>query len=163
MKYRLLFLFLVCSFFVSASDVILVSLHYENGEISLNERYNLVGHYPDRKIQEGDHYLSVVSGKGEKLYSFRFNVPNKIYTDSSSKGGNVIELDEVDFGLLVPYFEEAKDIKIYKGNEELLTIKNPRAKGNYYWIILLLILVILVLIGFWWFNRNTYKNKKEIQ
>ncbi len=162
MKFKLLFLLLVCSFFVVASDVVLVSLHYEDGKLSLNNKYNLFGYYPDRKIQEGEYYLAVVSSKNAKIYSFRFDVPNRIYVDSSSKGGDVIVLNKVDFGLLVPYFEEAKEIVIYKENEELLTIENPKPERNYFWLGLVLILIILIIFIFWMFNRNTYKNKEEI-
>jgi len=163
MKFKIVLLVLLCSFFVSAGDVVLISLHYENEEISLSEQSNLIGNYPDRKLQGGEYTLNLVSAKDEPIYSFNFDVPSKVYIDSSQSGGDVIELDAFDFGLLVPYFKEAKEVTISKKGEEVLNFKNPKSKRNYSWIwLIIIIIVILIVLGFCLFNRNTYKIKKEI-
>jgi len=159
MKLKLI-LFLVMISFVSAGDVVLIGLHYEDGKLTVSDKKTLIGYYPDRKINEGNYYLAIDSLDGEIIYSFRFDVPNKIYTDSSEGGGGVIILDKVDFGLLVPYFSEAKEINVYKGDEKLLVVPNPGYEKKNYWGLVFFIIIILVIVAgalFLWLNRNTYK------
>ena len=100
--------------------IFVVSLNYNKSGISENEKMIKFGYYPDRKIQPEDGYIAeLISDTNEILYSFRFEVPLKIYLDSSDEitkdiSGGYILLDNVDFALVMPYFDNAKEIRIYR-------------------------------------------------
>jgi len=97
--------------------VYLLSLNYDNGKISMNKLLTKTGYAPDRKLQPVEGFKAdVVSFEANILYSFKFDVPLKINTDVIEQGevsGNVIILNETDFALLIPYYEQAKEINIY--------------------------------------------------
>tara|TARA_B100001971_G_C18264174_1_gene590152 strand:- start:2205 stop:2759 length:555 start_codon:yes stop_codon:yes gene_type:complete len=107
---------------IGNEKVFLLGLKYDNGIIKLNEMITKIGYAPDRKLQPDEGFRTEIISFGEEvLYSFRFNVPLKINTDvidNNKVSGNVIVLNETDFALLVPYFEETKEINIYDENEE---------------------------------------------
>jgi len=136
--------------------VYLLDLHYDNGEINLNEISLETGYNPDRKIQYGDYKLEVISFDYTTIYSFNFRAP-RIYADKSDKikgeiDGAVIDLDEADFTLVIPYFKDGKDIKIYKENNEIFSTdisefsirKSP--KRNFTWLFVLIVLFVFVII-----------------
>ena len=86
--------------------------NYELGE-SANERFFLV-------------YSSKISDKDKVLDETFFNIPNKQYSDNYDNktdrivSGGVEELEEVDFNINLPYYENAKEIVIYnEKNEEI--------------------------------------------
>lgn len=98
-------------------EVVVLGLHYEDGLITVKDKTVQLGYYPDRNVQpELGHRLEVVSFDGEKLYSFRFKLPIDVFTDYSEgdelKGG-LIRLNETDFALVIPYFEDAKEVRFY--------------------------------------------------
>jgi len=77
------------------TDVLVINFHYDNGIITLNDKTIMLGYYPDRNFQpEFGHRLEILSETNAKLYSF-------------------IRLNETDFSLIVPYFDNAKEINIY--------------------------------------------------
>lgn len=157
---------LVLASSVSAfGKIFVVSLNYNKGDISINDKVIKLGYYPDRKIQPEDGYIcEIISYTDEVLYSFRFEVPLKIYLDSSdgvSKGlsGGYILLDNADFALVMPYFDNAKEIRIYRPEgktkrlelnmsvEEIMLSKDSRIMiiGSVLGVLILLALLLLLL------------------
>ncbi len=133
---------------VSAEDITILNLHYSYGEITLKDQLIKEGYYPDRNINEGNYQILVVEGV-EKLYNFNFELPNLLYSDGGSSEnitGEVKELEEFDFSLVVPYYPEADKIVIASDGNELLEIENLKESKNYYWLILVSFLVIIFLV-----------------
>ncbi|MEM2918338.1 MAG: hypothetical protein QXY62_02425 [Candidatus Altiarchaeota archaeon] len=124
-----LILFLVILSFVGADigKIYVVNLKYERGVISLvNDVHVKSGYPPGRKIQPDLGYrCEVISFEGKELYSFKFNLPTKWFYDYLDKetgelSGGVIELEKVNFTLIVPYFSNGKKINIYNQTGALI-------------------------------------------
>ncbi len=142
---------------VSAEKVSVVNFNYDNGVITVKDRTVKLGHYPDKNYQPEEGYrVEVVDVSGGKLYSMRFKIPLKVFTDVSEGDGiegSLIILNETDFSLIVPYFEEAKDIVFYNPRNyrvATLDISNEKfSPRDYSFIFYILgILVIIVIIIF---------------
>jgi len=118
--------FLILSSFVCADMVYILNLHYEGGSITLIDKKVDYGISPDRLIQpEFGFRAELVDFNDDKLESFRFAAPNEMFVDYSSEGelhGGIIILDKTDFALVVPYYEELKEIKFY--NKENMIISS---------------------------------------
>ncbi len=134
MKAKLVLLFIVILVLASSAyafgRIFVISLNYNQGEFSINDKLLKYGYYPDNKIQPDDGYYvcEIISDKDELLYSFKFEVPLRIYLDSSAEvtkrlSGGYILLDKVDFALILPYFDNAKEIRIYKPTGKTKSLK----------------------------------------
>ncbi len=157
MKKTILFLMVFIAVFSvktlsEESMVYVVNLNYKEGAINFKEITFKTGYYPDNKLASGDYRIEVVSNDNTVLYSFNFDVPLKIYTDVIEKGeisGNVILLNETDFAVIVPYFENAKEIAIYKMNAKEVSIpvkETPSPKKNWIGAALVAVFVLLIFI-----------------
>jgi hypothetical protein len=156
MKKLTMFILLIIvniSFAISQEQnkIILLDLNYNNGEITINKILTKMGYYPDRKDQPLDGYkLDLVSINNDILYSFRFDVPLTIYTDviiNNKISGNIIKLNNTDFALIMPYFDNLKEINIYDKNNKRVTTKeftSPSKKQNLRHIYLFVGMTILV-------------------
>ncbi|MDP2673052.1 MAG: hypothetical protein Q8O84_04535 [Nanoarchaeota archaeon] len=125
MKRTLIFLILLISLsFIagvqSFQEYYKIDLNYNKGEFSLN---NLNIELSDTKL--GNHFgiylVKVINLKNQTLNSTFFNVPNKILYDNIDEngtinGGGLLELDEVNFTIYAPYYENANEILIYDEN-----------------------------------------------
>jgi len=97
-------------------DIAILDLHYENGQLFLQEALYLRGFYPDRNIQPSEGYRLAVLDGDEEVYSFVFRIPDYSYVDVSSNSeltGGIVKLDKVDFSLTVPFPEGADNVVIY--------------------------------------------------
>ena len=108
---------LLCAVGVTAlaEEVLVINFHYDNGVITVKDSTQMKGYYPDRIYQQG-YRADIVSIDDNVLYSFRFKLPTEVFTDIENNGklsGGVVRLNETDFSLIVPYFEEAKEIVFY--------------------------------------------------
>ncbi len=169
MKKKVLFVLifvLLLSVVLAVEDkVYVVDLHYKDGKITVNDIMVKTGYYPDRKLQpEKGYTLDLVSDK-EVLYSFKFEVPLKIYTDvieDEEVRGGIIILNESNFALVLPYFEEAKDIRIYDTrNKEVASASVVPALGErtaLKWIFGFII-IFIVLILFFYKRRSRIPRK----
>ena len=97
-----------------------IELNYDKGELKL---INLDIEFSDTLIENyfGFYLAKVISYKNESLNSTFFDVPNKILYDEVDEngtfvGGGLLELDEINFTIYAPYYENAKEIIIYNGN-----------------------------------------------
>ena len=113
----LLFAQLAC-----AEKIIILNLHYENGKVSVIDKIDTYGFYPDRKIQPDVGYKAeIISVDDDIIYSFRFEVPLEHYTDIHMDGktqGGLVRVDKTDFALILPSLPDAKQINIYNEKEE---------------------------------------------
>ena len=112
----ILMLLLVSVVKAQESKVVVLNFHYKDGFITFKEKTTKLGYHPDRNFQPEGYGAEVVSATGEKLYSFRFKLPLDVfidYADGLELKGGVIKLNETDFSLIVPYFEEAQEINFY--------------------------------------------------
>lgn len=119
-------IFLIGIVSAEANKVYILNLNYDNGKITLKDKIVKYGYSPDRKIQPEEGYRAeVASATGDVLYFFNFEVPSKIYVDVTEPGtnelsGGIIKLDKTDFALVIPYFEEAKEIRFYDINNNMV-------------------------------------------
>lgn len=142
---------------VFADKIAIFNFHYDHGEISFKEQFIKDGFYPDRKLQGSEGYKCVIFDKeGNNVYSFRFELPIKLYTDSvGDEGidGNVIILNETDFSFVVPYFSGAESLvcfnpsgyEIMNENFERISLSPPKSK-TWLWIVLALVCIVFAFI-----------------
>ncbi|HLC96211.1 MAG TPA: hypothetical protein VJH97_02725 [Candidatus Nanoarchaeia archaeon] len=128
MDKRIWLLLLVMIPMVSAEQVLVVHLRYDDGFISVVDKTTTLGYYPDRLYQPDSGYrLEIVSVDDNNLYSFRFNLPVDVFYDAEVLGvleGGIIRLNETDFSLIVPYFDDAKEINFYNERNYLVASAN---------------------------------------
>lgn len=98
------------------------NLFYDNGKIKITDI--LVG-FGFVAQQEGNYKqlykVKLISSTNEELYSASFNIPIFVHGDeidpvTGDFKGSVVQLDQVNFSLTVPYFENGKTIYIYDSN-----------------------------------------------
>jgi hypothetical protein len=151
-KTILLVLILLFSVEALAQEVMVLDLHYDDGFITMKDKTILLGYYPDRNFQPSIGYrLEVVSFDDTNLYSFRFKLPLDEFLDYNTDKlqGGVIRVNETDFSLIVPYFDDAKEINFYnernyKVAEVNLVDERFAPKGV---VFLVYVIVILLIIG----------------
>lgn len=126
-KIILMVMLLLFAQFVYAEKITILNLHYAKGEVSVLDKIDTYGYYPDRKIQPDIGYKAeVVSEEDAILYSFKFEVPLEHYTDihldNKTQGGLVI-VDDTDFALIIPSLPTAKEINFYnEKNVKVLSV-----------------------------------------
>ena len=160
--YLIMFFILINSVF--ADKVSIFNFNYDNGKITLKEQLIKEGYYPDRKIQVDEGYsCKLVDKNNNNLYSFRFELPMKLYTDVIDNNrivGNIIILNETDFSFIIPYIPESKSIvcsnprgyEVLK--EEVIHITMSYKKSNpWLWFFVMLVLILLIVI--------IYKQKRK--
>jgi len=150
-KLIILFLILISSVFAQQGNVYILGLHYEDNDLLITNVLHKPGFFPDRKLQlETGNTLDMISLDDEVLYSFKFGIPNKVYTDVINEGeieGGLIILNETDFALVLPYFDNLKEIRISGLNDEELVSHNfqaPALSPNNRFVFSLLIVLALI-------------------
>ena len=112
-----LLIFFILVSCVYADKVIIFNFNYDNGKIILKEQIVTEGYYPDRNLQVEEGYsCGLVDEQNNNIYSFKFEIPNKVYTDvieNNQTVGRVIILNETDFSFIMPYIDKAKSIVCY--------------------------------------------------
>ncbi|MBS3097873.1 hypothetical protein J4209_03720 [Candidatus Woesearchaeota archaeon] len=150
-----IFLLVITTAKAQMSKVHILDLSYDNEVITLNDKITKFGYAPDRKIQPDDGYTAeVIAIDNSVLYSFRFKVPLELYLDitdpvTGELTGGMIKLDKTDFALVIPYFEDAKEIRLYNSSkQELLAIdvEEKLSRKNIIWLWLVPPLVLIILI-----------------
>lgn len=141
-----------------------VKLNYDNGNINILEDILKIGYAPDRKIQPREGYrLEILDINNKKVYKITFESPLKLYAETSDAGtkqiiGTLEILDSTDFALILPHFDEEKEIRIYNQNGELVATKIIAAEPllspgqGISWILVLVFLIIIVL--FLWKRKH---------
>jgi hypothetical protein len=158
MKKIILLLMLLLFVQIAYADrVMIVNLHYEKGKLSVVDKVEKFGYYPDRKIQpDSGHRAEIVSADDAVLYDFVFDVPLEHFTDiqmdASEIQGGLVRVDSIDFALILPSLPDAKQINFYNEKQEkILTvdllertplIKNPVFIGSMIFIVILLLIFL---------------------
>lgn len=108
---------------VVEDKIIMLELNYDSGSFSVLDVYKKSGFAPDRRIQpESGHKAQVISESERILYTFTFGIPNILqydYPDGDLLAGGSVELDETNFTLIIPYFENAAWINLYYPDDTL--------------------------------------------
>tara|TARA_Y100000310_G_scaffold334130_1_gene413141 strand:- start:197 stop:805 length:609 start_codon:yes stop_codon:yes gene_type:complete len=134
------------AFETAQDDVILLTLHYNKGEISADYVLKTSGYFHEEKLQSGDDYaLKIVDSSGDLLHSQRFDFQlelflsplpewfdeegNQIYIPIQSETKRL--LDEATVEFMLPYFKNAERILIYGTKKEVvLEIELPEFKNE---------------------------------
>jgi hypothetical protein len=150
-----LLIFILLTGSVYAEKVYIFNFNYDNGIITLKEQVIKEGYFPDRRIIKEGYSCSLLDGLGENIYSFKFELPNKIFTDvvDEKMEGGVIVLDKTDFSFIMPYFSGSENLVCYnEAGYEILrektahTILSPEDDRHLIFVYLFLILALLFII-----------------
>jgi len=105
------------------NKIYVLNIHYDRGDIVLNSIEVKNGFAPDYRIQpEIGYRIDVVSFTNKVLFSFKTEIPiiflspkveNPIYFSLPDQEGLPEVPEEQDITLLIPYFEEGKEINVY--------------------------------------------------
>ncbi len=153
---------------IECGDVFVVNFHYDNGVITYKDKVIKCGYAPDRKIQpDGCYTAELISLDDESLYSFNFCVPLNVNVDSSDSGelsGGMIVLNETDFALIFPYYDQTKSIIIYNSRrykvaEIPLTEEQFIQQRSWLWIWLLILLFLIA--GYMAYRHH--RRREEVQ
>ncbi len=139
---------------IDCSKVFVVKFNYDNGIISYKDKIIKCGYSPDRKLQPLDGYRAeIISIKNKPLYSFKFDIPLTTNFDMSdplikSLSGGMVVLNETDFALIFPYYDNAKSIRIYNPREyEVATIplieEQFMQKRSTLWFLIIILLLLI--------------------
>jgi len=136
---------------VYADRIIILNLHYDNGDVSVLDKIETYGYHPDRKIQPNVGYKAeIISENGAILDSFKFKAPLEHYTDIQEDGvlhGGMVVVNKTDFALIVPSLQDAKEIKLYNEKEEnILNVELIDEKEFPKALIIVAILILLIII-----------------
>jgi len=122
--------FIAPLFVVSESQRIYsLDLEYDKGSLKVLD-VNLITGFPDQPVTDKSdfpdlsnvHKLELLSKDEEILYQTYFDIPNKIYGIDDGLPPSIIELDQVAFTLLLPYYRNGQTIIITKDEKEILII-----------------------------------------
>ena len=105
-----------------------VSLYYNKGVIKVNSIDVIVS---NRNIESdyGDYKIEQIEANKKTISSNDFMVPNIVAVDYGDEngtitGGEIIELDEINFEIFIPYNEKTKELVIYDKDKKELTRAN---------------------------------------
>ena len=118
----MLTIFLLTSASASMPKIYEISLHYSDGDFSLN---NISVKLDENSLENipGDYTGEIISREGSLLDMFIFDIPSFIIAEDFEGGGNIIFYNESDFTIYAPYYENAKEIILYYSEyEEILKI-----------------------------------------
>ena len=152
-----LVLLLVLASFVFAINprVIVLKLHYDDGNVSIVDSKIKYGFYPDRRYQYFDGSTLELLDEGRVIDSFKFKVPSDEYVDYTLDGelkGGKIERDDFDFGLIIPYYNDMTEIRITSldGGTNSFEIESRKSLSLYMVLLMIgipFIILVLVLYG----------------
>ena len=126
MSHKILFLIFLLAFisFATAIQEPLIyyklNLDYNYGNITINSTQI---EFSNKQLENnfGFYTASVADFNGDMINLTLFDVPNQIIYDTVDEngtinGGGFLELNKTNFDIYVPYYESAKEIKIYNQN-----------------------------------------------
>ena len=153
----LLLLLLIPIVYAEPASINILNLEYNDEDINILERFSTIGYYPDRNIQPNTGYLlKIISQENTILYSFRFLPPTTEYLDGFDGTYNLGRSEirsKFNFSLIVPSFENEKEIMIAKEGEKM---SYDLSKTNKSTLILWGLLALIILFFF-----MTLRKKKK--
>ena len=119
----LIFLFAIISLTSAIQEPLIyykLNLNYDYGNISINSTEI---EFSSEQIEPlfGFYSIIVKDSNDEILNITFFDVPNEILYDTADEngtinGGGTLELNQTNFDIFVPYYENAKEMVIYDEN-----------------------------------------------
>ena len=157
-----LILILMCSFVIAETNkVYIVDFKYQDGKVLFNDKVVKYGFSPDRKLETGDYTGKIISLENRELYNLKFSVPLIEFVDISNTttgelSGGIVRYNETEFAIVLPYFDEAKEIQIFNPQQEkvlVVDVSEVRKEGadykkDYGWLYFLLALLVIIVILF---------------
>lgn len=113
------------------SQIMILNINYNKGNISLESYQITKGFAQNRKdVINGDYRLEINDANNKIAYTSFFDKPAVIaeYLDNNKITGNLIELDEHVFNIIVPFKQDFSTINILDSNNNLL------AKQDFSWL-----------------------------
>jgi ATP-dependent Zn protease len=172
-KIILLFVFVIVISMALASDIYVLDLEYDHGEINVLDKNLYDGYPPDYKISEGSYSLDIFNKDNQKIKTINFKPPLTLYSDVSNNDsitGSVEELSYVKFSLAFPYSEEIKEVKITNDSKEIVIVDlsdiSQKKSNVLIWVLTLLaILLIFLLVLFFMRKKDKFilNKHQEIQ
>ncbi|MDA1196481.1 MAG: hypothetical protein O2779_00790 [Nanoarchaeota archaeon] len=148
-------------------SVLIVDLDWNNGLLSYQDRIIKCGHSPDYALAPAEGYIAELQSiEGKVLTTFTFEIPDKEYREISDPvfksitGGRVI-LNETQFAIVFPYYDEATKVVIYNPRKfkilevPLVEERFVEDRTSWWWLLLLAILA-----GFAYYQYK--KRQKEV-
>jgi hypothetical protein len=152
-KLIFLLMFIILAISVYAEKVYIFNFNYDNGVITLKEQLIKEGYFPDRRIIKEGYGCALLDSSNNEVYSFKFELPNKVYTDvveDNLTKGNVIILDKTDFSFIMPYISGSSNLACYnEGGYEILkesTIHTELSPENNKYLIYIYAFLIIILL-----------------
>ncbi len=153
----ILLLLLIPLVYAEPTSINVINLEYNNENINILEKFNTIGYYPDRNIQPEEGYLlKIISQENTVLYSFTFLPPTKEYLDGFDGTYNLGRSEiknKFNFSLIIPSFENEKEIVITKENEQMSFDLNKTKNTK----TIILGLIILLIVFFFIILRKKKK------
>ncbi len=186
MKQTILLIIVILASFVYAEkqDVFQLTLDYDKEEISKNSLLVIKGYFskPVQTIDD-DYTLKMISYKNKVLYEQKFSFPleifgappaewfdeqgRQIHIPTAEESGHII-LDKASVELILPYFENAEKINIYKDDNLKLSIgvshftKQEKVISEFlYLFLLILIIVVIYVLKVEKKEKNKLKRRKK--
>jgi hypothetical protein len=179
LKSLILIIVLLSTFYlVNANLYHEIFLNYKNGSLTSEEinviysRFDLVNFYSE-DWNTPNYLIKLIDKSGNEIYVEDISVPNIQAFDISNNsdyitGGGVIQLDEVNFNIYLPYSSEAIQIIIYSltgekvleeefnnlqyNSEKLNSIEEEKGadsqksmSNNFFFYLTLILLVLLII------------------
>ncbi len=183
MKLKKILLIVVILLFIpivysESQKVFQLMLEYNKGEITKESLFVKKGYFTPLD-EPGDYRVDIVSFENDVLYSQKFDFSlevfgapprewfdeygNQIYIPNETESG-YRKLDETLKELVIPYFDDAKLINIYKDDNLKLSIDvthftRPKEKKRN--ILFYIILIVLLIIIFIFYDKYKLKKKKK--
>lgn len=117
---QFLVVFLFMMNLVNANYFYNIKLEYDEGDINYIESEVLT---TESFFIRGLYRADLISFDNKVLNNTLFSVPNKVFYDIVDENGDVIDggsfiLNQTNFTISLPYYENAKEIRISRFNEE---------------------------------------------
>jgi hypothetical protein len=100
-----------------ANKIYIVELNYNRGTITLIDVFIKDGYLPDIVVQpETGYECRLISFTNETLYGFKFEIPTEVSPPPPLENESyeaAVSLENVNFTLILPYFENGNVINIY--------------------------------------------------
>lgn len=124
----IVFSFLLFSYFAEAEDVFLLYLTIHKNDTITLKFFDLLGGEVNIPSEgQGAYEIRVLSHEKEVLFSGKRHISFQTFREwiderTGNMQGELIELDEIDGILRVPYFYNAEKIEIYKNGKLLYSL-----------------------------------------
>ncbi|MEM4662536.1 MAG: hypothetical protein QXM75_00770 [Candidatus Diapherotrites archaeon] len=176
MKNKIVLIFLI-SLFVSAfaiQKVYLITIHYKKGSLYLKNITEDLG-YAQKSEEKSDisYKAVIVDNQGKQLYTHYFYIHTSVMVppvapgDTEDFAPGYVKLEEFDFSLVLPRFENASRIDIYNPKDILmLSIALTKAtpvltitpkttdQDNFVYILAAIVVVCLTIFLLFWYYRK---------